>query len=100
MQYLSHLIQHIRCSTDHQILLILDNHESHVSFPAVEKAKENGIVLLTIPPHTSHRLQPLDVSVYGPLKTGYNKALDAWMREKPGRTATIYDIPGLIKNSI
>lgn len=41
----------------------MDNHETHVSIQAITKAKENGIVLLTIPPHTSHKLQPLDMGV-------------------------------------
>ena len=29
--------------------------------------------MLTIPPHTSHRLQLLDKSVYGPFKTNYSQ---------------------------
>jgi hypothetical protein len=28
--YLEHIIKHTRCSVDHKIMLILDNHESHV----------------------------------------------------------------------
>ena len=35
--YLHHVIQHSRCSKENQILLILDNHESHISLVAVEK---------------------------------------------------------------
>jgi hypothetical protein len=30
--------------------------------------KENGIVMLTLPPHTLHKLQPLDRTVFGPYK--------------------------------
>ena len=82
-EYLDHLISHTKCSTEDTILLILDNHASHVSIPAIVKAKKNGIVMLTIPPHTSHRLQPLDVAVYGPFKAYYNKSADDWMAMKP-----------------
>ena len=32
-------------------------------------ARENGIHIVTFPPHCSHKLQYLDISVYGPLKT-------------------------------
>ena len=35
----------------------------------------NRIQLLYLPPHTSHVLQPLDISVFGPLKTAYRAAL-------------------------
>ena len=99
VQYLQHLIKHTRCSKEHQILLILDNHESHVSLQAIDMAKENGIVMLTLPPHTSHKLQPLDRTVFGPFKKGYNRAADAWLRSNPGKTVTIYDIPELVKEA-
>ncbi|KAI4819416.1 hypothetical protein KUCAC02_004663, partial [Chaenocephalus aceratus] len=81
--FLKHFIRHTNCSTDHPVLLILDNHESHISLKSVTIAKEKGVIMLTLPPHTSHRLQPLDKTVYGPLKT-YNRAMDGWMRSNPG----------------
>lgn len=92
-EFLEHLVQHTKCSSDHPILLLLDNHEAHISLRALDLAKSKGIVMLTIPPHTSHCLQPLDKSVYGPFKTYYNRALDGWMRSNPGKTASIYHIP-------
>jgi hypothetical protein len=52
------------CKRDPAVL-ILDNHESHLSIAAINVAKENGIVMLTLPPHTSHKLQPLDHTVFG-----------------------------------
>ncbi len=51
--------------------------------------------MLSFPPHCSHRLQPLDRSVYGPLKRHINSTCDAWMRNNPGKTMSIYDIPGI-----
>ena len=96
-QYLEHVAKHTRCSKDHPILLILDNHESLTSLAAIDMAKKRGIVLLTIPPHTSHRLQPLDLTVFGPFKRAYAQAMDGWMRSNPGKTVSITDIPGLVK---
>ena len=55
--------------------------------------------MLTIRPKTSHRLQPLDVSVFGPFKRSYNKAMDNWMRTYPGKTLTIYEVPALVKEA-
>ena len=66
--YLEHVISRTRCSLDHKILLLLDNHESHILLRVIEKAKSSGIVMLTILPKTSHRVQPLDVSVFGSFK--------------------------------
>ncbi|GFT43223.1 DDE-1 domain-containing protein [Trichonephila clavipes] len=45
-----------------------ENHKSHVSIEAIILAKEHGIVMLTFPPHTSHKLQPLDRGVFSPFK--------------------------------
>lgn len=98
-EFLDHLIQHTQCTPDRPMLLILDNLKAHVSLKAVEKAKGNGIVLLTLPPHTSHRLQPLDVAVYGPFKTLYNRALDGSIRSNPGTTVSIYQIAGLVNEA-
>ena len=41
---------------------------------------ENNIVLCRLPSHTSHRLQPLDVSVFGPLKTAYRDQVERLYR--------------------
>ncbi|KAK1510587.1 transposase [Colletotrichum abscissum] len=35
----------------------------------------NNVHLLFLPPHTSHVLQPLDMAVFGPIKTHYRKEL-------------------------
>src|SRR5688572_11151797 len=48
--------------------------------------------MITIPPHTSHRLQPLDVTFFGPLKTFYNREIDHWMLRNPGKRVSDYDI--------
>ena len=48
-------------------------------------AKENGLCLLTFPPHCSHKLQPLDIGVYGPFKRYYSSFCDSWMTSKFGK---------------
>ena len=50
-----HLIRRTRCLMDHKILL-LDNHESHISLRVIDKAKSSGLEMLTNPSQTSHRL--------------------------------------------
>ncbi|GFN90525.1 Jerky protein [Plakobranchus ocellatus] len=99
IKFLEHFIKQTNCSIDNKILLILDNHETHMSLEAVDLARANGIVMLTIPPHTSHRMQPLDRTVYGPLKSAYYTAMDGWMRSNPGKNITIYDIPQLLNTA-
>ena len=64
IEYLDHFASHTQCSKENMVLLILDNHKSHISLVAVDKCRELGIVLLTISPHTSHHLQPLDKCIW------------------------------------
>ena len=49
-------------------LLICDGHDSHITGEWIGHCMDNNIVLLILPPHTSHLTQPLDISVFGPLK--------------------------------
>lgn len=74
----------------------MDNHDSHISLSAINLAREAGIVLLTIPPHTSHKTQPLDRTVFGPYKTYFNKAANEWMLANPGKPITIYNIAQIV----
>ena len=54
--------------------------------------------MMSFPPHCSNKLQPLDVSVFGPFKTYVNQASDNWMREKEnsGKSMTIHIIPKIV----
>lgn len=91
----------IYCSTKEKpILLFLDNHFSHIGYSICVFAKENGIVIQTLPPHTSHASQPLDKSVYGPFKVYLAQSHADWMREHPGQRVTIYHVPLLSKPAI
>lgn len=96
-EYLKFFVKNVKCSQQKPILLLLDNHGSHLSVAGIDYARENGIVMLSFPPHCSHKLQPLDRTVYGPFKTHVNKFSDHWMTNHPGKTMTIYDIPGIVK---
>ncbi|XP_077966411.1 uncharacterized protein LOC144419992 [Styela clava] len=93
--WLKHFLTHSNCSKSNPVLLLMDNHNSHISIESVEFSKQNGIVLLTLPPHCSQKLQPLDKTVYGPLKAYYNTGVDSWLGAHPGQTISIYDIPGI-----
>ena len=53
---------------DRPLLLILDGHGSHYQPELITYAKKNGVVLFCLPPHTTHESQPLDTSVFKPLK--------------------------------
>jgi len=95
--FMKHFVRHTRCSTQNPVVLILDNHCSHIAISILNYGKENGITMLSFPPHTTHKLQPLDRAVFGPFKRHYDTAFDSFMVNHPGQPATIYDIPLIVK---
>ena len=92
----SHWISHfIRClqskggiSQGRRHLLILDGHNSHVTLEVVHKCREVGLDLVTLPSHTSHRLQPLDVGVFTPFKRYFKRYRDVWSVSNKGKGAS------------
>lgn len=93
--WLQHFIKMVKSSKDTPVLLILDNHSSHLSLAAIELASDNGVVLLSLPSHTSHRMQSLDIGFFGPLKKAYAVACDNWQISNPGRAITQFQVARL-----
>jgi hypothetical protein len=60
--------------------LILDGHKSHHSTKFELHCQQNNIITLYIPLHSSHLLQPLDVSYFGPLKQAYSRQVEDLIR--------------------
>lgn len=92
VEWLQHFKQQENVSKENPALIILDNHSTHISITAIEKCREFGIHLLSLPPHSSHKLQPLDRGFFGPLKTAYSQECDKWHVSHPGRAITQYQI--------
>lgn len=57
-------------------LLILDGHGSHLTPEFDMTCKENNIIPICMPAHSSHLLQPLDVGCFSPLKRAYGKLIE------------------------
>ncbi|KAG5898888.1 hypothetical protein JTB14_003282 [Gonioctena quinquepunctata] len=92
---LQHIMKHTSCSKENPVLLLCDNHESHISVEAINFSRDNGIVYLSFPPHTSHKLQPLDV--FGPFEGKFKTAFNDWHVSNAGKTIIICQIAELSK---
>ena len=100
MQWLKHFQVNARPTKENPVLLILDGHSSHTkNLEAIHFARENGIVVLSLPPHTTHRLQPLDRTFFKPLMGNFNTTCDQWMRNHACRQITIYQISALFREA-
>lgn len=47
----------------------------------LQAAKENNVILFFLPPHTTHKLQPLDVGVFGPFSRAWIEHCDDYVEE-------------------
>lgn len=92
-KYMQHFIKHTGANAESPSLLLLDNHTSHLSIEALDLAIKHGITMLSFPPHCTHRMQPLDITVFGPFKTAYAIEHDAWKKNNVGRTFDLHHVP-------
>lgn len=87
----------LRHKSSRKTLLILDGHSSHSNnIRLLEVAKENNVILLCLPSHTTHALQPLDRAFLRPLKVYFAQEAKAWMVSCKDKKLTRYDVAKLI----
>jgi hypothetical protein len=60
-------------------LLILDGHGSHVTPEFDQYCLDHSIIVLCMPAHSSHLLQPLDVGCFAVLKRSYGRLVEQKM---------------------
>ncbi|KAH5791053.1 hypothetical protein HBI89_212980 [Parastagonospora nodorum] len=83
LQWLKHFDEHTkRRVTGAYRLLIIDGHESHDSLEFQQYCKDNKIITICMPPHSSHLLQPLNVGCFAPLKKAYGRQAEELMRNQ------------------
>ena len=58
----------LKVATIQPLFVLYDGHSSHVGLDLIETAQADNVHLFVLPPHSSHILQPLDVSIFGPFK--------------------------------
>lgn len=74
VEWFNHFLKHSAASVNNPCLLILDGHSTHTNnLEVTDLARNHGVTLLCLPPHCSHKLQPLDVAFMKPLSTYYDQ---------------------------
>ena len=92
-----HFLQH--AVSARPLLLLLDGHSTHYQPQLLRVAKENDVIMLCLPPHTTHEAQPLDCGVFGPLKTHWSHVCHAYLQQNPGRVITRFQFSTLFSQA-
>jgi len=77
-----------------KVLLVTDGHNSRISLKAALLARDNGVIILILPPHTTHAIQPLDKAWFGAWKGFYYIAVDEMNLN--ARNISKYDLGKLV----
>lgn len=77
------------------VILLLDDHSSHYEPDTIRLAAKEGVIIVCLPPHTTHVSQPLDVSFFRPLKVYWSEGCHLYMQDNPGRVVTKYQFSSL-----
>ncbi len=75
-------------SSGRPLLLLLDGHSSHFEPCTIQHARDCGVVMLCLPPHTTHECQPLDTSFFRSLKSHWQDFCHRFYQTNPGKVIT------------
>ena len=87
------------CPSSRPLLLLMDGHPSHYSPETIRMAAAEGIILFTLPPHTTHLSQPLDKGPFSPLKIEWRKTVHKFITSNPGRVVSRYEFSSLFTDA-
>lgn len=83
--WLQHWEYHTRTNRrgEHRLLL-LDGYDSRLTFSTLKFCEQHKVIIVLLPPLTSHILQPLDVSVFQQWKHHHSELLDQNIKQGVG----------------
>ena len=73
----------------------MDGHSSHYNPSTIKIAAAQQVILFSLPPHTTHTTQPLDVSAFGVLKQRWDEQCQQYMAKKSGKVVTRFQFSEL-----
>ena len=95
VKWLEHFVTFTNCSPASPQIIIMDGHHSHKTLSAILFAREHGIQLITLPPHSTHKMQPLDRTYFKSLKCAYRAECDSWMVANPAKRISFFNVAAL-----
>ena len=78
----------------------MDNHFTHITLEVINTALENSYLILTMPPHFTHKLQSLDVGVIGSFKRFYSRSCSNRDSSDPRHSLSIYFVAELTAKAL
>ena len=80
------------------LVLLLDGYTSRYSPEVIKLGAAKGVVVIALPPNTTHLLQPLDKGIFSLLKLQWKKVVQSYIA-KHGRAITRYEFSALFADA-
>lgn len=91
-KWFRHFVDVTKPSAESPVLLFLDGHATHKrNIDIINLARANHVTILCLPPHCSHKIQPLDKTFMGPLKSHYSEEVRSFLRHS-SRPLSVFDM--------
>jgi len=92
-QWFLNFSKHTKPTKEDPVILVLDGHYSHTrNLEVITLAREDYVDIICLPPHSSHKMHPLDKALMGPLKTFCCQEIEKWLRSHPGKVVAVYKL--------
>ena len=99
MEWFEHFVTVTKPSASDPVLLVVDGHSSHTrNLRPIVKARECHVATVCFPPHSAHKLQPLDRTFTSPLKHYCGEEIRRWQLQNK-RAITHYEVSELFGNA-
>lgn len=85
---------------DFPVVLFVDGHSSHLTMELSDFCIQNKIELVALYPNATHILQPMDISVFHPLKSGWKRGLQRYKVANEGKKIKRENFAPLLKEVI
>jgi hypothetical protein len=79
------------------VVLFVDGHRSHMTQQSSQLCDGNGVILISLFPNTTHIMQPADLAIFKPLKSGWKSAVKAWKFQNFPTEITRYTFATILK---
>ena len=81
------------------VILIIDGASPHISLAMAKFCGEVKIQPWLLKPNTTHLCQPLDLSFFSSLKTGFRRNLYLWHQDNIGKSISRYTVVPVLRDA-
>ncbi len=99
LQWFKHFIGFTAPIAANPVLPFFDGHYTHTRNPdLIDLAQDNHVIIISLPPHCSHKIQPLDKSFMGSFKKEYSEEIRVFQNREQ-RVVTLFDVAALFNEA-